>query len=113
MTTAITNTDKDDAASRYRELHQQLIALQRKARGGYNHDVLWRFVEPWLPMAEARLDAAKETPADHERWRNLITAARLLEHDSSVGLPPYAEQAEQLLSQYVSLPASTRTDEDI
>ncbi|MET8183991.1 GntR family transcriptional regulator [Streptomyces sp. NPDC005336] len=87
-------SEGSDHTPEYHQLRATLSSLQRAATRftgqtaaglGRDRDTIWDAVEPWLPLAERRLNEAARSPSQQAHWRGMISAACRPE---STCLPP-------------------------
>ncbi|WP_093801706.1 GntR family transcriptional regulator [Streptomyces sp. Wb2n-11] len=75
---AVNGVGSQSAEATYKQLRSELDALWRIGnRYDYtSNDVeaVRQLVEPWLPIAKARLEAATGSPSDQARWQSLVAA---------------------------------------
>ncbi|MFB8086919.1 GntR family transcriptional regulator [Streptomyces sp. NPDC055992] len=63
------------------------------ANRAVDREVIWRFVLPWVPLAERRRSEAACSPTDHARWQEIVSGVRRPpqgESDSDVGTLAHA-----------------------
>ncbi|WP_432061525.1 hypothetical protein [Streptomyces sp. S1] len=99
MTTATAASDTEDdslAPSTALGLRSALLRVHHAAKdlpyrsssqAEQDRERVWALVEPWIPLAEARLQQAAGSPSDRTRWKGCIAGVRRPDAEG-VPVPP-------------------------